>query len=335
MADSSSDPPLDDAPEADYDSPWKEAILAYFGPFLALCFPDVDPEIDTRESPRSRNGELQRITGDAELGRRYADLLLEVRTRTGEPLWVLIHIEVQGKADADFNRRMFRYYYRIHEHYPEQRVISLAVITHEASTAHLGVYHDHWGGYGVWFRYRLYSLQAIADATLEAQGADNPFALVALAQKIAHRTRPDAARQAAKRGLIEWLYRYGYGRADILQLLRFIDWMLRLPRVLEEALRTELIEYEAEHNMSYVTSFERIAKAEGKAEGKVEGKVEGKAEGKAEGRAEVLLQLYQAKFGPPPETVERTIWEASPEQIQRWLQRILTATKPDEIFEDL
>jgi hypothetical protein len=122
--------------------------------------------------------------------------------------------------------------------------------------------------------------------------------------------------------LIEWLYRYGYDRADILQLLRFIDWMLRLPRVLEEALRTELIEYEAEHNMSYVTSFERIAKAEGKAEGKVEGK------------AEVLLQQYQAKFGPPPEAVERTIWEASPEQIQRWLQRILIATTPDELLED-
>ena len=66
--------------------------------------------------------------------------------------------------------------------------------------------------------------------------------------------------------------------------------------------------------MSYVTSFERIAKAEGK--------------------AEVLLQQYQAKFGPAPEAVERTIWEASPEQIQRGLQRILTATTPDELLED-
>jgi hypothetical protein len=30
----------------DYDSPWKEALDAYFEPFLALLFPEVHRRID-------------------------------------------------------------------------------------------------------------------------------------------------------------------------------------------------------------------------------------------------------------------------------------------------
>lgn len=30
----------------DYDSPWKEALKAYFQPFLALFFPHIDGDID-------------------------------------------------------------------------------------------------------------------------------------------------------------------------------------------------------------------------------------------------------------------------------------------------
>ncbi len=30
----------------DYDSPWKEALDAYFEPFLALLFPEVHRQID-------------------------------------------------------------------------------------------------------------------------------------------------------------------------------------------------------------------------------------------------------------------------------------------------
>lgn len=31
---------------ADYDSPWKEALDAYFEPFLALLFPPIHSQLD-------------------------------------------------------------------------------------------------------------------------------------------------------------------------------------------------------------------------------------------------------------------------------------------------
>jgi hypothetical protein len=41
-------------------------------------------------------------------------------------------------------------------------------------------------------------------------------------------------------GLIMCLYRRGYDKQDILELFRFIDWLLELPEGLEEQLWNEL-----------------------------------------------------------------------------------------------
>jgi len=41
---------------------------------------------------------------------------------------VLIHIEVQGYPDADFEERMFIYYYCIFDKY-KTKVVSLAILT--------------------------------------------------------------------------------------------------------------------------------------------------------------------------------------------------------------
>ena len=114
----SSDPALPGRPDpqaaadrsADFDSPWKEAIGAYFQPFLALFFPAVHDLIDWNQPYEFLDAELQQITGDADLGRRYADRLVKVYSVEGAEVWLLIHIEVQGRADEQFPARMFQYY---------------------------------------------------------------------------------------------------------------------------------------------------------------------------------------------------------------------------------
>ena len=42
------------------------------------------------------------------------------------------------------------------------------------------------------------------------------------------------------------------------KLLKFIDWLLQLPKELEDELLQEIRKYEEENCMPYVTSFERI-----------------------------------------------------------------------------
>ncbi len=65
----------------------------------------------------------------------------------------------------------------------------------------------------------------------------NPFAVVTQAHLRAQETAgAEENRYQAKLGLIRSLYRRGYARQDILELFRFIDWVLALPEGLEDQL---------------------------------------------------------------------------------------------------
>ena len=103
-------------------------------------------------------------------------------------------------------------------------------------------------------------------------------------------------------------------------LLRFIDWLNRLPRRLELALRQELADLEEQIKMSYVTSWERFAREEGR------------EEGEQRGEAKALLRLLQVKFGPMPPDIESRVQTAEPAQLDVWLTRILTAATPEDLF---
>jgi predicted transposase YdaD len=71
------------------------------------------------------------------------------------------------------------------------------------------------------------------------------------------------------------LYEQDCERQDILNLLRFIDWVITLAQDLEIRFRQELEQYEREAQMPYVTSIEQIAKQEGMQEGRREGLLSG------------------------------------------------------------
>ncbi|MEY6434321.1 cytosolic protein, partial [Thioalkalicoccus limnaeus] len=92
----------------------------------------------------------------------------------------------------------------------------------------------------------------------------NPFAVVTQAHLKAQDTAgSEAARYQAKLGLIRSLYRCGFARQDILELFRFIDWVLTLPEGLETQLWSEVQQFDEERRMRYVSSFERIAQKKG------------------------------------------------------------------------
>ncbi|AUB82430.1 hypothetical protein [Candidatus Thiodictyon syntrophicum] len=329
----------------DYDSPWKEAIDAWLPPFMALFFPTVHALIDWDRPYEFLDAELQRITGDSTIGRRYADRLVKVYSREGLEVWLLLHIEIQGQAEAGFPERMFQYWYRIYDRFGGIETISLALLTNDRADGETTEYRRERDGCGVRFRFRVHTLLSWDEADLAKRAADNPFAVVALAQLAAHRRSSNPERKARKGEIIALLYRYRYGRDDAIKLLRFIDWLIRLPRGLELALRQELAELEEQTKMSYVTSWERFAREEGLEQGRREGWQAGRQEGwqagqqegwqagQQEGEAKALLRLLQAKFGPPTPDLVARVQAGEPDQIEAWLTRILTADSPHEVFD--
>ncbi len=67
-------------------------------------------------------------------------------------------------------------------------------------------------------------------------------------------------------------------------------------------------------------------------ESEARGEAKGEAKGEARGEAKTLLKLLDLKFGPLPQWVEPKIDSASKEQLDHWVEGILTADTLDSLF---
>lgn len=247
----------------EFDSPWKEILEAYFQDFVAFFFPQIHNEIDWSRGYDFLDQELSQIAKDAQIGKRLADKLVKVWKLTGEETWVLVHIEIQSQENTGFNERMFVYYYRLRDKY-HLPIASLAVLGDERKNWLPQPFQaDLWGCH-VRFEFPIIKLLDYASRWAELEASRNPFAIVVMAHLKTKETRNDAiSRKEWKFRLTRGLYERGYERQDIINLFRFIDWILDLPEALKRAFRDELELYERENQMPYVTSIERMGIEQG------------------------------------------------------------------------
>lgn len=286
--------------QAEYDSLWKEALEHYFDEFITFFFPEVYGGIDWTKSHEFLDKELQQVVRDAELGRRLVDKLVKVWRKNGEEAWVLVHVEVQGQVDPEFGKRMYIYNYRLFDRYNRQ-VVSLAVLADQNPQWRPKGFHSELWGCRVSLEFPVIKLLDYEKQWSVLEDDGNPFAVIVMAQLKAQATRQDpGGRLQWKLTLIKGLYKRGYDREDILELLRFIDWLMILPKDLEQEFTETLRQYEEDAKMPYITSFERIGLQKGLQEGRQEGLKEGQKEGLQEGIMEVLETRF--KIVPQPIT---------------------------------
>jgi len=318
-------------PEPDqYDTPWKQAVEHYFPEFMAFYFPRAHLQIDWTRGYTFLDQELSAITKDGELGKRFVDKLVRVNRLSGEEDWLYIHLEVQGTAQAEFAERMFVYNYRIYDHY-RRPVASMAVLADD---------NTHWKpqtfGYDIFdcqmgIRYPIAKLQDYAGSELLLADDTNPFALVTLAHLQTQATRKDPqARFDAKWKLVQLLYRRGWDKQHILDLLFVLDWMMTLPEHLSKELWQNIHELEQEKKMAYVSSFERFATEAGMQAGMQAGR----QEGRRAGEVIALQRLLSKRFGATPASQTAAIEAADLSQIEAWFDRAITANSLADVFAD-
>ena len=255
-------------PRPDFDSPWKQALEAYFPEFLSFFFLDIYADIDWNKGYTFLDKELEKIVRDADLGKRYADKLVKVWRKNGEERWVIIHAEVQGQRESKFAERMFVYNYRLRDRY-NKPVVSLAVLTDERASWRPEQFSSEelWGTQ-ITFKFAMAKLIDWGQDWVALETNANPFATVVMAHLKALETREDAPlRKQWKFTLTRRLYEQGYQRQNVLNLYLFIDWLMMLPPGIEASFIQELEQYEREKQMPYVTTIERRAKQEGLVEG--------------------------------------------------------------------
>jgi hypothetical protein len=271
---------------ADYDGAWKEGVEQYFEAFLTFFFPRIQAEIDWSRGYEFLDKELEQLMRESEVGKQFVDKLIKVWLKDGKETWLLIHLEIQSQVDPNFAKRMFTYHYRIFDRY-NREVISLAI---------LGDNQVNWRpqeySYGRWgcrlsLQFPIVKLLDFETRWSELEQSDNPFAVLVMAHLRTQATTQDlTGRLRWKLSLIKRMYELGYNRDKILQLFDLIDRMMALPTDLDLNFKAELNRFESEKDMRYVSSVERL--------------------GKAEGIQESIADILEARFNNvPPELVEQ------------------------------
>ncbi len=334
----------------DYDSPWKETLEHYFPDFIAFFFPNAHADIDWERGYTFLDKELEKVVRDAELGKRFVDKLVQVWRQEGEKEFILIHIEVQGNQDSNFAKRMYVYNYRIFDRY-KQKVASLAVLADGNRDWRPTEYsYELWGSRSG-IQFPVVKLLDYGEKWADLESNRNPFAAVVMAHLKAVETAKDQeSRYRWKLELIRHLYEQGRNRQEILELFRFIDWVLELPAEQEEQLWQEVKKFEERQKMQYVTSVERIGMQKGMEEGMEKGIEKGMQKGMEKGmqkgmekgiekgmqKGEITLLKRQLKlrFGDLPDWVENRLTQATTDQLERWAEKILDAITLEEVFEE-
>ena len=270
----------------EYDNPWKEALELYFEDFMGFFFPHIHAEIDWSKGYEFLDKELEKIVRDAKIGRRHADKLVKVFQISGGETWLLIHIEIQDDKDKAFEKRMFVYNYRIFDRY-EVQVVSLAVLTDTSSKWNPCEYRsEKWGCENI-FRFPAVKLRDYRKQWKKLEQDANPFSLVVMAHLKSKSVKKGESRKRWKLHLMRLLFERGYDRQDILELFRFIDWLVELPEDMEKQFQDELIEITEEKKMPYVTSIERLARVQNS--------------------KEMILEYILTRFKSVPEDVAATV----------------------------
>ncbi len=241
------------------DSIWKEAIEGYFEDFMWFFFPEVAEDIDFVQGYEFLDKELEEITQGSGAGRRIADVLVKVYLKDGGERWLVIHIEVQGYPEEEFARRMFIYNYRALDRYGVE-VVSLAVLADRHPNFRPQRFEMARWGFRCLFEFPTVKLLDYRERWEELEKDENPFAVVVMAhlKEQERRRGEDESLLRWKIRMVKMLYERGYSRHDVLLLYRFIDGLIRLPEELGRQFHQEIIKYEEERKMPYVTTAERI-----------------------------------------------------------------------------
>jgi hypothetical protein len=306
----------------DFDSPWKTLLERYFPAFMAWFFPHIAAEIDWERGHLFLDKELQKISRRAKEKRRYADKLVKVWRRDGEETWVLVHVEIQAGPEADFNERMFIYYYRLFDRY-RLPLASLVILADDRPNWRPESYERTLWGCALNLKFPVVKLLDYQERLAELEADPNPFALATAAHLLAQATRKDPQqRLMGKLTLARRLYARGWTKQEVLDLYEFIDWLLDLPEVLENAFLDELHDLEESTKMRYISSAERI------------GAKRGHEQGLQQGITLLLRRQLRRRFGDLPVWVETRLQEGTPSQLEQWAEQLLDADTLEAVFKE-
>jgi len=181
---------------------------------------------------------------------------------------------------------------------------SLAILADEVDSWRPAAYAAEQWGCEVNFKFSTVKLIDYAEKIDELLDRNNPFAIITAAHLKTKATKDNPQeRYTWKWTITRALYEKGFSAQDILNLYRLVDWLMMLPEDLTQQFTQNLIAYEEEKKMPYITSAERI----GIEKGRSEGLDIGMDKGMLLSAREMLLEALDARFSSATPDIKQQI----------------------------
>ena len=289
----------------DHDRLFKELISTFFIEFIQLFFPDVMNYLE----PDSVTFLDKEVFTDVTAGEKYeTDLLVQARFQS-QASYFLIHIENQSYNQADFNKRMFRYFARLHEKY-DLPIYPVVIFSYDQPLlAADDSYQLEFPDFKVLeFNYKVVQLNRLNWRDFLNQ--PNPVASALMAKmQIAIEDRPKV-----KAECLRLLVTLRLDSAKMQLISGFIDTYLNLNESEEQAFRDEIGTIESEEKeevMQIVTSWMRT--------------------GIQQGQASMVMRLLKHKFGEINSDVEAQIEKLSSPELEDLSEALLDFEQVSEL----
>lgn len=270
-----------------------------------------------------------------ELRSRYSDLLYRTHL-DGHTAYIYLLIEHQSSSDRFMPLRLLEYLVNIwnqhRDHHPKARTLPAVIplVVHSNSTGQAwnapteisdlidldpgtrDILQPHLPR----LRFLLDDIAATDLTALRARDLTPATRVMLALHKIAPRNN-DLGSDMLE--LIDDLRALSTGPHPVSELQAVMTYILVVGDTTEDDLDPLIEQLGPRAKEAIMTTAERL-------------RAEGYAEGRAEGRAEVLIDLLTAKFGTVPDTTIRMIHAATPDSVDTWLQRLITAPTLDQVF---
>jgi hypothetical protein len=242
---------------ADNDGAWKDILENYFSQAMELCFPTLFYLIDWKKEWIFLDTEFRALTKNSITNTKHVDKLIRVHLIDGSELWILIIFEIQHQKDINFPERLFLYTTRGYDKY--RKIIIPCVV--------LADQHKKWYPTHFELRYaemrlrldfmscKLLHFEQIRD---DLEKSMNPFATIILNQldAIKVKRKNKDAQYNVKMKLVRNLYKKGFSKEDVLNIHRFLDFVIALPKEFQLKFEDEIYQMEEMKRMTYYANFE-------------------------------------------------------------------------------
>ncbi|MCB2263541.1 MAG: Rpn family recombination-promoting nuclease/putative transposase [Candidatus Thiosymbion ectosymbiont of Robbea hypermnestra] len=279
---------------------------------------------------------------DKELREHLSDRLFKVETINGKTAFLYVLIEHKSTPDNKVGWQLLRYLVEIlkqwekqHRNWDRLPAIVPFVFYHGLDEwkipdefLQLVATEESWRPYLLNFRFPVLDLGRVPDRELSQ---DRRLRARLLAMKYATRK---AQQLAIRERLIEALQ-------DAPETLRpVVRYLIHVYCYDERTLRGIIRAVRPEEEETMMSQFaqdieKRVrqkALQEGIQQGMQQGMQQGIRKGLLEGEAKLLLRILPLRFGPLPDEISERIYNADPNTIELWAERVLDAESLEDVF---